>query len=132
MKIYLAARYSRRDELCKYRAILESKGHQVTSRWLQGGHEITKEGSTQAAQEARTRFAQEDWDDLMQADCCVSFTEEPRKTTTRGGRHVEYGAALAKGMRCIVVGFRENVFHCLPEVEFCEKFEDVSLLNLPN
>lgn len=126
-KIYLAARYSRREELCKYRNVLQAQGHIITSRWLNGGHEITKEGSTQADQESRAQFAQEDWDDLMKADVCISFTEEPRKTATRGGRHVEFGAAYASGIRCIVVGHRENVFHCLPDVQFCKTFEEVVL-----
>ena len=36
MKIYLAARYSRREELCGYRSELEAIGHTVTSRWLNG------------------------------------------------------------------------------------------------
>jgi len=117
-RVYLAARYSRAAELRTYRAELELKGYVVTSRWIDGGHELSKEGSTEAAEAERTRFAIEDRADLMSADIVVSFTEEPRKTTTRGGRHVELGMALASGRRNIVVGYRENVFHCLPEIEF--------------
>lgn len=94
------------------------RGHEITSRWIDGGHELTKEGSTEAAHHERARFADEDWHDMMAADCVISFTEEPRRTNTRGGRHVEFGGALAAGKRCIVVGWRENVFHCLPNVEF--------------
>ncbi len=119
MKIYLAARYSRRQELCAVRAILRSAGHVVTSRWLDGDHQVSDRGlSEQAEEAARVRFAVEDWEDLLAADCCVSFTEAPRTELTRGGRHVEFGAALALGKRCLVVGHRENVFHCLPQVEF--------------
>lgn len=124
-KIYLAARYSRRIELCGYRSRLIEMGYEITSRWLDGKHEITKEGSTEAAQLLRCKYAIEDWEDLMKADVCISFTEEPRKTTTRGGRHVEFGAALACGKTCFVVGFRENVFHCLPSVKFFGTFEDL-------
>jgi hypothetical protein len=119
-KFYLASRYSRREQLCSYRTDLETIGHKVTSRWLDGNHEIEKEGSTQAA---RTRFALEDWSDMMEADVCISITEEPRKTTTRGGRHVEFGGALAAGKYCIVIGHRENVFHCLPQVRFFETWK---------
>ncbi len=118
MKIYLAARYSRAAQLRDVRAKLEANGHEVTSRWIDGGHEVTKEGSTEAAHTERSRFAEEDWHDMMQADCVISFTEEPRTTKTRGGRHVEFGGALGAGKRCIVVGWRENVFHCLPQIEF--------------
>lgn len=124
MKIYLASRYSRASQLREYRSELESFGHAVTSRWIDGGHELDRSGSLEAQASERTRFATEDWTDMTAADCVISFTEEPRKTNTRGGRHVEFGGALALGKRCIVVGWRENVFHCLPNVEFFERWED--------
>lgn len=117
MRIYLAARYSRFPEMQGCRTILESLGHMVTSRWINGDHDY-KGGQSPAEQ--RVRFAQEDWADLLAADCVISFTEEPGKAggRNRGGRHVEFGAALALGKRVIVVGYRENVFHELPSVEF--------------
>ena len=125
MKVYLAARYSRRKELVAYREQIEALGHIVTSRWLNGNHQISDAGLSEQAQESdRIRFAEEDWQDLMSADCCVSFTEEPRGTNSRGGRHVEFGAALAAGKTCAVVGYRENVFHCLSWVFFYETWED--------
>lgn len=128
MRIYLAARYSRREELCHYRDILETKGCVITSRWLNGNHEVGDMGlSDEASAELRQRFALEDWEDLMAADVCINFTEPSRTGPTRGGRHVEFGAALAAGKRVIVVGHRENVFHCLPQVTFFETFE--ALLN---
>ncbi len=119
MKIYLASRYSRNEEMRAVAADLIAQGHEVTSRWIQGDHQIDDAGlSAQAAEAERIRFAQEDWADLLAADCCLSFTEVPRTEKTRGGRHVEFGAALALGKDCIVVGHRENVFHCLPQVDF--------------
>jgi hypothetical protein len=118
VKVYLAARYSRRVELLDYAIDLSMIGHSVTSRWLAGNHQIDDAGlSTEAEAEERTRFAEEDLADLLAADCCISFTEPPRSTNSRGGRHVEHGIALGRGMRVIVVGPRENVFHCLPRVE---------------
>lgn len=117
-KIYLASRYSRAPQLRDLRSRLKAMGYEVTSRWIDGGHELTKEGSTEAAHQERIRFATEDWQDMVAADVVVSVTEEPRKTTTRGGRHVEFGGALALGKRVVVIGWRENVFHCLPKVEF--------------
>lgn len=120
MKIYLASRYSRREELLRYSQELEALGHIITSRWLTGNHELAdRDDYLTAAQQAdRERFASEDWSDVKAADCVISFTEEPRGTTSRGGRHVEFGGALMAGKRTVVVGHRENVFHCLPEVEF--------------
>lgn len=119
MKIYLASRYSRFDEMQGIRVVLQAMGHTVTSRWIDGDHQINDAGLSDEAKAAeRTRFAAEDWEDLLAAHCVISFTEPPRATNSRGGRHVEYGAALATNKRCIVVGHRENVFHCLPQVEF--------------
>ena len=125
MKIYLASRYSRREELCAYRAELEDYGHTVTSRWLNGNHQVDDRGlSTEAEQGERVRFAIEDWNDLMAADWCISFTETPRSSNSRGGRHVEFGAALAAGKKCIVIGPRENVFHCMPTVVVFQSWID--------
>lgn len=45
MKIYLAARYSRREELCGYRSELEARGHRVQARWLNGEHQLSNEGT---------------------------------------------------------------------------------------
>jgi hypothetical protein len=117
VRIYLASRYSRRVELLTYAADLRAMGHAITSRWLQGAHQIDDDGlSAEADGALRQRFAVEDWQDLLSAECCISFTEEPRVANSRGGRHVEFGAALRDGQLCLVVGPRENVFHCLPGV----------------
>jgi hypothetical protein len=122
VKAYLASRYSRHPEMREMRADLERLGIAVTSRWINGDHQISDDGLPAEAKAAdRQRFAVEDWEDLMAADVVISFTEKPRSATnSRGGRHVEFGAALAAGKRVIVVGWRENVFHCLPQVEFFE------------
>lgn len=125
--IYLAARYSRRLELCAYADELRDAGHTITSRWLAGGHQAPDQGPDPAlgvfALAERRRFAEEDWADLMAADWFVAFTEPVRSGPSRGGRHVELGAALAVGKRVVIVGYRENVFTCLNQVEFHETWE---------
>ena len=137
MKIYLAARYSRREELVGYRTQLEAMGHSVTSRWLNGAHQISNEGqpigddgealveSGQCIRAAalRQEFAIEDVADVMAADLVVSFTEPPRSNASRGGRHVEFGIALAQRSALAVIGYRENLFHWLPNVGFFETWE---------
>ena len=128
MKIYLAARYSRHKELQGYAYQLIADGHEITSRWIWGGHQIDDAGlSVEAQREERERFATEDTDDLMNSEICINFTEIPRSTNSRGGRHVEFGIALGLMKRCIVVGPRENVFHCLPEVEIFNSFSSIRL-----
>ena len=119
MKVYLAARYARNHEMRVYADQLLAVGIKVTARWINGDHENMTGGRAEAAHRQRI-WALEDWADLMAADVVISFTEPPGDVPgqARGGRHVEFGAALATGKRCIVVGFRENVFHHLPFVEF--------------
>lgn len=125
MKCYLASRYSRYIELQEYRADLEKLGHTVTSRWINGGHKVDDQGlSQEAEQEERIRLANEDVEDLMEADWIIAFTEAPRSSNSRGGRHVEWGIALATSKRVIVIGHRENVFYCLPQVEFYKSWQE--------
>jgi nucleoside 2-deoxyribosyltransferase len=121
--IYLAARYSRRLELVDYRRELEKLGFSVTSKWLDGDHQMSAAGSDQAEAAHRRRLALEDWDDLRNADLVIVFTEAPRTTSTRGGRHVELGAAIAWGKPTIVVGPRENVFCHLPAIDVVDRWE---------
>lgn len=131
MKIYLAARYSRRLELCGYREELAALGHEVTSRWLNGSHQLDNQGipisddgerrfeeGDPSVDHLRAHFAAEDLVDVITAETLVAFTEEPRSGNSRGGRHVELGIALGTGKRVIIVGPRENVFCWLPQVEW--------------
>ena len=113
---YLAARYSRREELQGYRAELERLGHKVYGRWLTGAHLATEEDILRRPELGRD-FAVDDLLDICQADTMIAFTELPRSAANRGGRHVEFGIAIAQEMALVVVGPRENVFHCLPDVK---------------
>jgi hypothetical protein len=131
-RIYLAARYSRREELCVYADELRAAGLIVTSRWLLGEHQWDGDAAEVArAYEERgelwpatVRFAVDDWEDLTSAGTLVSFTEPTRSvSSSRGGRHVEHGIALGRGMRVLVVGHLENVFHLLPGTEFHPTWE---------
>ncbi len=130
MKAYLAARYTRRLELCAYRTDLERLGIEVISRWLNGSHQLDNEGrplgnagellfeaGAPEVDHYRWKFATDDRDDVLAADTLIAFTEQPRTGNSRGGRHVELGIALGANKRIVVVGPRENVFCWLPEVE---------------
>jgi hypothetical protein len=119
MRIYLAAKYSRNPEMRVLRDVLETRGHVVISRWINGNHELTDINNDLEY----ARFAQEDFEDLCRSHVVLWFSE-PKKIEgrNRGGRHVEFGLALAWGIRIIVIGRKENTFHWLPEVEHVEDF----------
>lgn len=111
---YLAARYSRRDEMLGVRDVLVGFGHEVTSEWIEGGHQAAPDDEN-----AMLNFACEDLRDLHRADTVLCFTETPREPhTNRGGRHVEMGIALGLGKRVIVVGPLENAFTTLAKHHF--------------
>lgn len=147
MNIYLASRYSRRLELVGYRQLLIEAGHVVTSRWLDGDHQISADGrpigdqgesliegddgsTTERAAQMRCRFAVEDVCDVMKSELLIAFTEPPRSGHSRGGRHVELGIAVGAGKAIWVVGHRENLFCWLPTIEFFERFgEALALLD---
>jgi nucleoside 2-deoxyribosyltransferase len=105
VRVYFAARYSKRKKLRRYRKELERVGHSVTSRWLDEGAEETAATATR------------DLDDIKSADLLILFSEQPR-CRTRGGRFVEAGYALGLGRRVIAVGGVENIFgHLLQHFE---------------
>lgn len=133
MQIYLAARYSRREELCGYREQIRTLGHNVDAVWLNGEHQISNEGTpigehgealvegdggsdSERAAALRQKFAQEDFRDVMMSDLLIAFTEPPRSSASRGGRHVELGIALGMMKRVWIVGPRENIFCWLEDV----------------
>jgi len=119
MKIYLASNYSSHPEMRKYRAFLESKGFKVTSRWINGEHEVL-EGQDH---EINSKFAQDDWEDINDSNLVLWFSTN-KSNRGRGGRHVEFGIALALSIEIRVIGKKENIFHWLPQVKHFKSLED--------
>lgn len=123
MKIYLAARYSRHKEMQIYTKQLSLFGHEVTSRWILGDHELRADGPD--INTVNHKFANEDIEDILSAKYILSFTE-PHDSLLgrgRGGRHTEFGIGLmlAKGLG--IIGEREHVFHYLNFVEVYDNLE---------
>lgn len=123
VKLYLAARYSRKQELLEYREFLIDQGFEVECRWLTMDHDIPTVG---VAEDKAAEFAQHDVDDLLAADRVLCFTEAPgfKGPRGRGGRHVELGLALAWEKDIDVIGYRENVFCYLPQIRFFGSFAE--------
>lgn len=111
MKLYLAGASKRIEELRECRKSVVQLGHQVTSTWLE-----EKEGE-------RDEFrALRDLQDIRAADLIVSLTSPG---IGKGGRHVEFGVALALEKHQAIVGPREHVFHylsCVSQFDDTESF----------
>lgn len=124
MKIYLAAQYPRRDELRVYRDALELLGIHVTSRWLNEQEPLNGNFTTRP-DSWYYETARVDLEDITEADAILFFAEDPTIGIKRGGRHVEFGYALAQGKPIYVVTpYKENVFHYNDKVFHVESVEN--------
>jgi hypothetical protein len=120
-KAYLAARYSRHDEMQGVRDVLSVlHGIEITSRWIDCHTDVVGDFTSSftpeflnASPELCAPLGRHDLDDIDRADTVISFTSSDGG---KGGRHVELGYALALGKQTIVIGARENVFHTLDEI----------------
>lgn len=106
-KVYIAASYPRRAEAQGVMALLELSGVAVTSWWLR---EETKEGYDQENMDHMAGAAARDIADVIEADTIICLTDG-KVQLSMGGRHSEFGIALAMGKTCIIVGPREQVMH---------------------
>lgn len=113
MRVYIAARWKRMQEMKGHAETLRQDGHTVTARWVDG----------QEAGLTRECNAIMDYGDVAAADALVTFTEPYGSANVGGGRHVEFGMAYALGKPCVLIGPREVIFHHLPGVWQFDDFE---------
>lgn len=113
LRIYLAAAFERQAETRQWRERLrELPNVEITSRWLDEQEPAGAVSGATTEDHAR-RCAEIDIEDVDRCDLLVAFCPEDGFRKGRGGCHVEFGYALAKGKALLVVGMRENVFHVL-------------------
>lgn len=125
--VYLAAAYASKEEIRGHAAELKELGIDVTAQWLGEAHAPNVPFGSRDPRELR-EFSQRDVDDIARADIFVFFSLDPEQPTKRGGRHVEFGIAIATGKRIIVVGPRENIFHFLSQVEVVANWKEAVAL----
>ena len=122
MRIYLAASFSRKEELKKYREDMEAIGHECSSRWLDveandAAADLTLDEKT------LQKYARKDLEDVVGSDMLIVFSEE-EGVAARGGKHVEYGCALGCGIDVAVVGRTEHLFHHMKGVPVYTNWEE--------
>lgn len=107
MKLYLAHNWAAREYLNnEVLPVLLAAGHQTTSSW------ITK---TQDPQEQAFN-AEQDLEDVRQADALVHFSDQFGSTPGRG-KYVELGYAVGIGKPVFVVGSGdETIFYFLGDL----------------
>jgi nucleoside 2-deoxyribosyltransferase len=127
MKLYIAARYPRKEEMRKAAAKLTIAGHKITASWLDEAHALDVQLDEISPKDLQ-RMAETDIRDILRADALVFFAEAPTATYPRGGRHVEFGVALALDKPIYVIGeVEENIFHYLPQVVLIPSVEKLLL-----
>ena len=111
-KWYFAGQFSRLVEIASYATRARIANLEVTSHWLDQDLGL---GYAGGSSEAGRSFAERDLVDIAAADGFLFFAEDPLAGIPRGGRHVEFGVALATGKTVEVIApcGRENVFHLL-------------------
>jgi hypothetical protein len=121
IKIYLASRYSRREEMEVHARDLQDLGFEIASQWVWGTQDILG-NPTNAKQ-----FATQDRADVLRSDLVINFAEAKEVDYPRGSRHTEFGMAYQAGKVCYVVGRwgteLENIFHNLEGVVIFENWE---------
>ena len=112
MRVYLSGSF---DNLGNMRAVgesLRSRGHYVTSNWLDEPPIHVADDKVREDWEYRAR-ANDDKADIDRADVFVVYTAVP---SSSGGLHWETGYAEGVGLPTIIVGPMLNVFHRLADV----------------
>jgi len=123
MKVYLAAQYPRRDEMRHVAKLLREHNIEVTSRWLLETDSLDSVLHKEATSK-NLQLGIQDRADIDASDTLVLFAEDPNIGFKRGTRHVEYGYALGKGKRLVVIDGPENVFQYFPEVVHYATLQD--------
>lgn len=121
-RVYIAGAWTDLTRLAEEANELQARGYTVVSTWLT--HERDTTGSSSYIQsgtktpEVELQYemnAKRDLAEVMMADL---FILDTATDNNRGGREVEFGIALSKGIPTIVVGPFRNVFHRLATYHF--------------
>lgn len=123
MKVYLAAPFSWKTEIKKYRAELERNKITCVSTWLDEECSPNTKLSD-ISDNYSQNCALVDMNDIDICDVFILFTVSPEKPVVRGGRHFESGYAMALDKELVIVGPKENIFHYLPDVRQFNTWEE--------
>lgn len=105
IRVYIAAPYPLRPDARRVAQALIESGIEVTARWLFEGVEDLNDTS-----------ARKDLADVARANLFVALNPASWGDVGTGGRHVEFGYAVALRKPVLLVGPRTHVFHWLSDI----------------
>lgn len=108
MRAYIAAPWDNKPEAARIREHLATMDIGCTATWI----DIDLEAGYFAARPEEESVR--DFDEVAWADLFFMYVPDP--DTSRGGRDVELGLALALGKLIVLIGTRRCVFHFHPDV----------------
>jgi hypothetical protein len=108
-RVYISARFGRREEMVEVSKAITKLGYEDVSRWL-----VLEEGAYPSEKEFRDR-AHLDMSDVYACDILVRFTDDLSAPTVpsawcTASRFEETGMAQALGKYIIVVGGTQSLF----------------------
>ncbi len=104
LRIYIAAPFKEQVLARGVMRQLEAHGYEITSTWLKEDDQLD---------DATARL---DLADVARADVLLALNPQGYANSGTGGRHIEFGYALALGKQIVLVGDRTNLFHHLSSV----------------
>jgi hypothetical protein len=114
MRFYVAAHDKLLASLVS--RVITAAGHDCTSTWLKSEFLPTKDHTI----EERMSIAFEDFEDVCSSDVLVLVAGDEKYS---GGKFVEAGIAMGRGIPVIVIGRRENMLlwhHSVMQVDTAE------------
>lgn len=122
MKIYVASKFERKDEVREVQAFLRDNGHEISSDWTQHDYsDVPKEEQPAFLR----KCAMEDLFGVIEADMLILMPDK-----TAGAHFTELGIALGLCIPIIVLGHKpdehaRNIFYNLSCLVFCNTVDEV-------
>lgn len=116
MKIYIAAPWELKDDAYDLGYKITELGplsDMVVSRWFERPPTFSVD---HPIDQLITETAEIDRAELRLADTFIALCPETWHGRGTGGRHVEFGIAIERGLKLIVIGKKSNVYYYLPGV----------------
>ncbi len=113
VSVYIAAPYAMREYGIRVALRLAQAKITVISRWLE------------AVESSKEEAAYNSLVDIDRASLFLALNPEGWEEKGTGGCHVEFGYALARGKRILLVGDPSNVFHHLNAITVIDETMDV-------